>query len=273
MSTLRTTYGRTKNKTLKLRLAVLLAEIDGSKTQLGRQLLATEKDLSAVPPSALGMMCSAALEQEDFSRSEALFDLFTANYPDSPYINSAYQLRAEELFRQEKYVEAGKLATEALELFGAVQDLGWAQVLQGRTLYERKQWSLASEAFQKVFNVQLWRGPLYGEAMFRMAETEFAQGNYDKAFAFYQRTYLLYKYYDEGRWAADAYLRSVDCLKKLGKDELDVKNTYAAMILDEYVRDLPQTDIARDALGPAETARVLATQTNSVDSASTENDL
>ena len=258
---LRSTYERTENKTLNLRLAVLIAQIDGTTSELGRELLETEDQLDNVPPSALGLMCDSALEQESFERAEELFTLFKNRYSESPYVSSAYHLRSEDLFRQGEFDDAEALAAEVLSLYGAVPDLGWAQLIQGRCFYELEQWSDAAEAFEKIFNVAGWRGPLYAEAMYMMAETQFAQGEYEKAFAFYQRTYLLYKFYAQGYWAANAYVRSAECLLKLG-DANAAKNTYRAMILDSYVRDLPQADKAKEVLGAEEVARLLSGQNN-----------
>ena len=64
----------------------------------------------------------------------------------------------------------------------------------------------------------------------------------------YQRTYFQYKVYDNGYWAAEAYLASVKCLNKLGLEN-DIRNTYRAMLFDEYVNKLPQSKIAEEFLG------------------------
>ncbi len=265
------------SKPLQLRLSVLLAKIDGSQAGLGRQLLAAEDDLKEIPPSALDLMCIAALEQEDFSRAAEFLDWFTLHFGDSPYINSAYHLRAEDLFRQEQYEDAAAVAAEVLSLYGTTPEVGWAQLLKGRAEMDLGKYAQAAETFNAVFNVPQWRGPLYAEAMVRMADAWFAQGGEEgvrKAHAFYERTYLLYKFYDEGRWAADAYLKDAQCLAELARlgrePDYKVRNIYRAMLLDEYVRDLPQAERAREELGPAETADLLAGQTNRMEAASTE---
>jgi tetratricopeptide (TPR) repeat protein len=265
------------SKPLQLRLSVLLAKIDGSQSGMGRRLLAAEDDLNEIPPSALDLMCTAALEQEDFSRSEEFFNWFTLYFSDSPYINSAYHLRAEELFRNAQYEEAAAVAADVLSLFGTTPEVGWAQLLKGRAEMELKKYAQAAETFNAVFNVPQWRGPISAEAMFRMADAWFAQGGeegFRKAHAFYERTYLLYKFYDDGRWAADAYLKDAQCLSelvKLGREpDYKVRNIYRAMLLNEYVRDLPQADRAKEALGPEETADLLAGGTNRLEAASTE---
>ena len=120
-----------------------------------------------------------------------------------------------------------------------------------------------------IFKVRAWRGPFSAEAMFRMADAWEKQGDYKKAFAFYQRTYLLYKASDGGQWAAEGYLRSAECLKKMGRSSA-ARNTYRAMLLDEYVRELPQAQSAMDSLGSEETAELLAGRTNTMETVELE---
>jgi tetratricopeptide (TPR) repeat protein len=249
--------------TLQMRLDVLLAELDGTQAALGRKLLAEEKSLEPVPPPALSLMCSALLENKDFSRSQEFYDYFAEYYEDSPFRASSYQLRGLDLYGQKNTNEAYDLAVEALGMYGGTEETGWAQLMKGKIELERGEYQQAAETFNMVFSLREWR-PISAEAMFRMAEAWEAQKNYEKAFAFFQRTYLLYKAYDEGRWAAEGYLRSAQCLRKMGRVTA-ARNTYRAMLLDEYVRDLPQAEEAKKVLGPAETAVLLAGGTNTME--------
>jgi TolA-binding protein len=258
-----------KSRTLRIRLDVLLAELNGRAPDLGRRLLETEKDLTPVPPSGLALMCAALLEQKDYSRSTEFFDYFTAHYDASPFMKNAYRLRAEDLYLQKRYDDALPLALETLGLYGADADTGWAQLMKGNIELIRGDYTEAEKTFNAIFNVRAWRGSVSAEAMLRMAQSWYQQGNYEKAFAFFQRTYLLYKAYDGGRWAADAYLMSADCLRHLGRDSA-ARNTYRAMLLDEYVRDLPQAETAKTALGPQETAELLAGRTNTMETVEAE---
>jgi tetratricopeptide (TPR) repeat protein len=248
---------------LKIRLDVLLAELDKTHEQLGRELLAREKNLEAVPPSGLALMCAALLEKQEDSRSAEFFNLFAERYEDSPFRVTAFELHAKDLYRQGKTDAAFDLAEEALGLYGATADTGWAQLMKGKVEMARGEVEQAAETFNMIFNVSAWRGPITAEAMFRMAEARQAQGDLEKAFAFFQRTYLLYKAYDDGRWAAEAYLRSAECLRKMGRVTA-ARNTYRAMLLDKYVRDLPQAQTAKEILGPEETAELLSGNTNSL---------
>ncbi len=251
------TRAAVQNFTLGVRFDVLLAELNGTEGRLGEILLKQTQALEGMPPSGLALMCIAASEQADFSRAEALFDHFAEHYEMSPFRVQAFRLRARALSAQKKSDEAFELALEALGLYGATVDTGWAQLVKGNVELERKDYPAATETFQMIFGVREWRGAVSAEAMFRMAEIYGVQGDLKKSFAFFQRTYLLFKAHEGGYWAAEAYLRSAECLQKMNRNH-DARNTYRAMLLDKYVRDLPQAQVARDQLGPEEVAELLS---------------
>ncbi len=261
---IQTARKNTPSTTVQIQLDVLMAELNGTRSELGRTLLAREKSLEAVPSSGLALMCAAMLDKQDFSRAKEMFDHFTKYYENSPFRVASYQLLATDLYRQNKPEEALALATKTLENYGATADTGWAQLMKGNIELARGEYKQAVETLNMIFGVRAWRGSLSAEAMFRLAETWEKQANYEKAFAFYQRTYLLYKAYDDGKWAADSYLRSADCLKKLGRAAA-ARNTYRAMLLDKYVNKLPQAQVAMKTLGPQETAELLAGGTNTLE--------
>lgn len=246
---------------LQIRLEVLLAELDGTRLQLGYDLLMRYPDPSGVPPSGLALMVAAMQDAQDFSRAEEFFNLFRDRYDGSVFMKNVYRLRAEDLYRQQKLDEALALATGALARFGIDPDLSWAQLMKGNIEMAQGRLEEAEESFKLIFGVGAWRGAAAAEATFRTAEIWERQGHYDRAFAFYQRTYLLYKAHAGGYWAAEAYLRSAECLRRMNRPSA-MRNTYRAMLLDEYVRDLPQAQIARDALGPDEVAELLVGRTN-----------
>lgn len=250
--------------TLRILLDVLLAELNSTQDELGKTLLENEKDLALVPPSGLALMCEVLRKQADYTRAEEFYNHFLKYHELSPFIVHAYRLRAEDLFLKKEYKSAHEMVVQVIDLFGATEETGWAQLLKGNIEVAQGDYKAAEDSYNRIFSVRLWRGPVSAEAMFRLAESWYAQGNYEKAFAFFQRTYLLYKAYDGGRWAADAYVRSAECLMKLGR-EPDARNTYRAMLLDEYVRHLPQAEEAKKVLGLQEAVALLAGKTNTME--------
>ena len=63
------------------------------------------------------------------------------------------------------------------------------------------------------------------------------QGEIEKAFAFFQRVYVLYK--GQPEWAAKAYEASVDCLQKLGRKDEAIQ-TWKEMIADPVIQKTPE---------------------------------
>ncbi len=245
------------NQVLKIRLDVLLAELSGGQYELSLKLLDSDIKWKNVPPTGLSLICSAMLGKGEFDRAQEMFDLFEANYDMSPYMVSAYELLAVKMFDESNFELAYELANKALGYYGANKRTGWAQLMKGKIEFDCKQFEEAAKSFNAILGVSEWKGAVSAEAMFLLATTLETQGDLKKAFAFYQRTYLLYKTYNDGNWAADSYLRSAKILKKLGRKN-DAQNTYRAMLLDEYVRDLPQARKAIDNLGPAESKELLS---------------
>lgn len=271
VQSVRAARDRAASRTLQIRLDVLLAELEGTRAELGRRLLEREKTLDDVPQAGLALMCSALMEQNDYSRSEEFFNHFAEHYKTSPFRVTVYQMRAEDLYAQGNPDAAYALAEEALGLYGAISETGWAQLMKGKIESARGEFQQAVKTFNLIFKVPAWRGPVAAEAMFRMAEAWERQENYKKAYALFERTYLLYKAYADGKWAAEAYLHGAECLEKMGRP-VAARNVYRAMLLDKYVRDLPQAEQAEHVLGPEETAALLAGDTNTMETVEKESE-
>jgi len=245
----------TDNVTLQLRLRVMLAELDGSMIELGETLIAELDDLATAPPPILSVICDASFAKEDYSRSEEILTIFLNYFEDSEYMRSAYKLRVYDLFSQGMPDEAMKVVMEAQGLYGADSDTAWIQLMKGRLEMMTGDMETARETFRSILGVRFWRGEAYAEATYCLGELTEKEGDLKKAFAWYQRTYFLYKGHAGGYWAAEGYLSSARCLQKLGLDG-DMRNTYRAMLYDKYVNTLPQADEARTALGAAEVLEI-----------------
>jgi tetratricopeptide (TPR) repeat protein len=123
--------------------------------------------------------------------------------------------------------------------------MGWAQKrvadvhrIQGRP-------EEAIENYNMLFGVREWRGALTAEAVYRIGQCYFDQGNYEKAFAFFQRGYVLYEGYPA--WAAKAYLGSADCLEQLGKTD-QATATLREMLAQDPYAGLPEREQAQTKL-------------------------
>ena len=255
-ATLQEALQQTEDMTLGLRLRVLLAEMNGTADELGRQLNSELDDLAQAPPPVLGIICNSAFKAKDYSRAAEILDLFQIRYEGSEFMEAALKLRGVELFETQQYDAAMTIAQDAQDLYGQI-GVPWAQILKGRIFLAQADLESARELFRTTLAVSQWRGVTFAEATYYLGRVEEDAGNFRDAFAWYQRAYFQYKGFAGGDWAAEGYLASARCLKELGL-EIDRLNTYRAMLFDKYVNKLPQADVARTVLG-AEVVREIST--------------
>lgn len=232
---------------LKLRLRTAKAYMEGPEgaAALGAELLTSNQALSSTTPISLALMCDAAVMAGDTEQMGVLYDYFLANFEESDELWHAYRAKLFQLLAEEAYASALKTIDEVQSLFGVESYMGWAQISKADTLYKRGNYEDAEKEFNAIMGVSEWRGGIFAEAMCGMARCRIATEDYETAHSYYQRTYLLYKKYDDGKWAADGYLGAADCLVKLGRNA-DAVNTLNEMLNDPYVNTLPQADTAME---------------------------
>jgi len=231
---------------LRLRLSVLIASLMGDEVvaNLGKGLVEKGQNLAETSPISLALMCDAAVAMGDTNQMVRLYNYFREHFEESDEIWHAYRAKIHQLLAGKEYLEALKYIDEVQGLFGVDSFMDWAQLTKADTLYRLKMYKEAEDAYNTVMGVAEWRGVAFAKAMFGMGRCRLAEQDYETAHSFFQRTYLLFKGYDNGKWAADAYLAAADCLVKLGRDA-DVAKTLATMLEDPYVNTLPQAETAR----------------------------
>jgi TolA-binding protein len=234
---------------LRLRLQVLqaLLEGDGAAIELASRLLNTLDDLSITAPGSLALMCDVAIERDDVDRMKQLSDYFMANFEDSEELWHAYRAKATALIAERRGEEALACIDKAQGLFGVEPHMGWAQLMKAETLYAMDMFEEAEEAYYMILGVSQWRGPIFAEATYGMGRCRMGRGDLEGAHTFFQRTYLLYKAYDGGTWAARGYLAAADCLVKLNRSR-DAVKTLNDMLANEYTKSNPLAAQAREQL-------------------------
>ncbi len=243
--------------TLQLRLRVTIAKLNNTRIEVGEQLLKELPNLKNASPPVLAVLCDASFEVEDYSRSKELLDIFITQFEDSDYMRAAYKLRGFGQYSEEDYEGALETIEEAQELYGHDRDVVWAQLLKAQVLLDLGKVEEAREANKYILNIPGWRGEPVAQATYQMGQVSEKEGDFATAFGFYQRAYFQYKGHAGGYWAAEGYLASARCLKKMAREN-DQRNTYRAMLFDPYVNDLPQAEEARDVLGASEVAEIEA---------------
>lgn len=235
-----------KDEVLQLRIRVAIAQLEGpaSADALGSELLSITNLVSTTPVS-LAIMCDAAVAGGKPSEMARIYTYFMEHFEESDLLWHAYRAKTFQKLAENDSDAVLKVIEDAQGLFGADAFMGWAQLIKADTLFNLKKYDEAQDAYNMVMGVSEWRGPIFAEAMYGMGRCRFATGDYETAHSFFQRTYLLFKGYDDGKWAADGYLAAADCLVKLGRTT-DVVNTLSAMLADQYVNTLPQAEKARE---------------------------
>jgi len=232
---------------LRLRITQALLQGEDAVSALGDRLLAENIDLSTTTPISLALMCDAAMAADDFTAMERLQDYFIETFGDSEQVWHAYRARVSCLKQQQQYKAALAAVQEVQNLFGSDVFMGWAQLAKAEILYELKQYKEADEAYNMCLGIPQWRGPTHAEAMLGRGHCHLAMGQMEAAHALYQRTYLLYKSYNEGALAARGYLAAADVLLGLDR-KADAVNTWKAMLDDRYTGNHPLTEKAREQL-------------------------
>ena len=226
-------------------MAAALLDGDEETRALGLSLLSGKKNLKDVSPISLAVMCDAAVETGDAGKMGQLYDYFIENFEESDQLWTAYRAKTYQLLAAEDWVAVTNHIEEAQNLYGADTFMGWSQVIKGDTLLEMKLYDEAEEAYNTVMGVPAWRGPLYAEAMYGMGRVRLAKEDFKGAHNFFQRTYLLFKAYADGVWAAKGYLAAADCLLELDRTVEAVK-TWNDMLENEYVNTLPEAETAKE---------------------------
>ena len=222
---------------LKYRLQTAQAYLNGSEIYFAQSLLEEGVNFADLTPVSLALLSDQAggVAQDQI---EPLYSHFTQYYPDSPYVWKAYKAFANDLAKEQEYTYLLRVIEEAQSLFGADEFMAWAQLLKANAQYQMGRYEEAEADYNLILGVADWRGPAFAEAMHGMGRCREAQGDLESAHSLYQRTYLLFKSYEEGLWAAKGYLAAVSVLEKMGLYD-EAENTRAAMFEDTYTRDHP----------------------------------
>ena len=182
-ATLQDSLQKAENGTLRLRLRVLLAQMNGTADELGRQLNSELEDLTQAPPPVLAILCDSAFNAKDYSRAAEILDLFQTRYEESEFMKSALKLRGFELFETQQYDAAMKIVEEAQAIYGLNIEVVWAQILKGRIFLSQGDFDSARELFRTTLAVSQWRGEAFAEATYYLGRVEEEAGNLRDAFA------------------------------------------------------------------------------------------
>ncbi len=225
------------NPVLRLRLQFAQALLEGEDVAeaLAAKLLETI-DTKVTTPLSLSVMCDVAVDTGNVEQMERLANYFITTFPDADLLWHGYRARVTAMLEHKNYTGALAAIDDAQNGPYELADMGWAQLIKANLLYEMGDYAAAEEEYNRLMGVPQWRGPLSAQATLGIGKARMAAGDLEGAHVFFQRTYLMFKAFDNGKWAADGYLAAADCLNQLGR-KADAIKTLKAMLEDDYTKD------------------------------------
>lgn len=234
-------------RALALRLTALLVRLAGENGRAVRLAdLHNEQGLEAFSPLPLLVLA------EDFAASgntegvERMAAEFKKRFAGSDLLPDMVSLQASACLAAKQYEKTIALVDEYIvRLDDGDPRTGLFRKLQADAFRLSGEWAKAVETYQKIFSIRIMRGSLAPETLYWIGICKREQGDVEKAFAFFQRVYVLYKGHPQ--WAAKAYEASVECLLKLGRTAEAVQ-TRKEMAADPAIQNTPEGRRAAEAL-------------------------
>ena len=187
----------------------------------------SEAQVAAGTPVTLEWMGRFLLEQEDYELAEMAYRRIINDFPETDATVKAYVALGNLALSQGKKDKAFNYFETVYDLYPTSEKAGIAFMGMADIQFENKQFAQAAERYEQVMMVREWRGPMWPEALYKLGRCTLEQGEAEKAFAFFQRVYVLYAHY--GQWTVKAYLDSGHCLEKLGR-LTEAYRTYEEML-------------------------------------------
>ncbi len=235
-----------EQSTLVLRLATALRVVAPANavglSRVTRENLADASAAVLLAAARDERAADGALAQLELERAVELA-------PFAPFAPEAWCLLAE--VREGRGDRLGAIAAwqHVAENFPAAPEARLARLREGDLQRERGAYADAIAAYRSVLRVREWRGAAWAEANYKIGLTYFESGDFEKAFGFCQRVYVLYGGVVD--WAAEAYLTSGMALERLGRGS-DAVATYRELLRQSALGETSAARAARarlEALG------------------------
>lgn len=230
---------KNSNETLlwryKATLAYLLEE-GAERLALIDEIMASDSETFS-GAITLEFMAAEGIARKEYEQVIRVCDRYVKEFPPSIKWVNIWDAKLDALMALARYDEAMDLANEMVHRFEYHPLAGRAVKRKGDIYRVEKKYIEAFSYYQKVLGVREWRGALTPETLYAMGVCRLEQGEVEEAFAYFQRVYVLYGEYR--KWTAPAYLKSAECLKRLGKMD-EVRDTYAEMLSDELLAATPE---------------------------------
>lgn len=237
--------GAQSKETLRHRLSLALAGLGVDSDTLPQLTVATIHDGSAAVLVATAKRTRSSDPELALAAAQQSLELDQWG----PFAADALAILAKVHTDANRSAAAIAAWAELAESFPAHQAAASARLRQGDLERERGAYDAAIEAYRAVLQVRQWRGPAWAEANFKIGLTQFEQGDFEAAFGFCQRVYVLYPGVEA--WAAEAYLVSGMALEKMNRSR-DAVETYRELLADERLADEAAAKTAAERLAALE---------------------
>jgi TolA-binding protein len=231
-----------KERTLELRLVALFAETeqDADRRRGLAAAILREANIPLAGPFTLDLMGREADATGQTELARAIYEHFLQHHGTSDFALDAHRWMTDRLIADGELERALATAREILRRWPAASEAGWAKKREGDILRALNEFERAIESYTTVLAVRQWR-QFWPESLYNIGLCYMQQNRLKEAFAFFQRVYVLYEGYPE--WAARAYLRSAECLEKLGKPD-EALATYRELLSKQALAETPEARTA-----------------------------
>lgn len=243
-----------QSPTAKARVLYAKAEL----ARLRRQPADEEKNIAQIAqnlqpnelsPVLLGRVGDYLLGQHKVDEAAKFYQRLMDEFPKSENVDFAYNGLGEIAFEKNDYSRALRYFSDGTDKIAASQKLKDLTVGKAKTLLAMSRLDEAKKVFEQVASVREWRGESTAFAVYSLGDIEARRSHWAEANAYFQRVFVGYQKFLP--WVAKAYIRSAECLEKLGKQQ-DAANTYREMLRNEKLAAFAETQEARkrlDAMG------------------------
>jgi len=247
-----------KHPALALRLKrVIVYDPDIKPTEKQRitNELMSRQNVSLASPAVLQAMLDTAKAKGNKEFAVAVANEIVGTFTETDYALDARMVLAdfaiEEARRAKARHEANAHYAEAIKHLGVIREVfatsseaAQALILLGQLYRTQKKFESADACYTSVLGVKGWRN-FWPEALHGRGECAYLQKRYDVASAYYERIYLMYSHYTP--WAAKAYLRRAECLKRTYRKE-KAREVLKEMLANSDLAAFPETETARGLL-------------------------
>jgi tetratricopeptide (TPR) repeat protein len=171
-----------------------------------------ERSIRDAPISTLEYIMDAASQDGDSALAAQAAQEIIEVFPETDTALYARNILARQAMERGDYDIAIAHLDVIREVFASSPEAAEALLLLAGIYEQRSQFDKADQCYTEVLGVKEWKN-LWPQALYGRGQISMKDRDYAKASAYFERIYILYRFYDE--WVAKAYLARADCLEKM----------------------------------------------------------